>query len=224
MLINTRVRKDKVQMRKRSSSTGWCLIMIIIMMVVVMMTIVARVLWLVHSRPGAYSLLGFSAHTGQVCLVHTTCHHHHYHDDHYDHHYQTVVVFNWSYWLVSFVSKLESSRQKVLASSLWHKNQSSSFKWMLIVIDNFLYIGNENYDHNFVSMVRVFSFPMPSHCTNALTALTSVLKLRQAGQIHNHQLHQKYIRNHTMAAKFCTKPVSSFVFYLYTILMFGRPC
>ena len=72
-----------------------CLIMIIIMMimmVVMMMTIVAmaRVLWLVHSRPGAYSLLGFSAHTGQVCLVHTTCHHHHYHDDHH----QIVVVFN----------------------------------------------------------------------------------------------------------------------------------
>ena len=68
--------------------------MIIIMMVVVMMTIVARVLWLVHSRPGAYSLLGFSAHTGQACLVHTRSHHHHYHDDHYDHHYQTVVVFD----------------------------------------------------------------------------------------------------------------------------------
>ena len=95
---------------------------------------------------------------------------------------------------------------------------------MLIVIDTFLYFRNEDYDHNFVSMVRVFFFPMPSQCTNALTAFTSVLKLRQAGQIHNHQLHQKYIRNHTMAVKFCTKPVSSFVFYLYTTLMFGRQC
>ena len=71
--------------------------MIIIMKIVIavmMMTIVARVLWLVHSRPGAYSLLGFSAHTGQACLVHTRGHHHYYHDDHFDHHYQTVVVFN----------------------------------------------------------------------------------------------------------------------------------
>ena len=92
-----------------------------------------------------------------------------------------------------------------------------------MVIDTFLHIRNEDYDHNFVSMVRNF-FLMPSQSTNALTAFTSVLKLRQAGQIHNHQLHQKYIRNHTMAVKFCTKPVSSFVFYLYTTLMFGRQC
>ena len=69
-------------MKKKIVIYRVCLIMIIIMMimmVVIMMTIVAmaRVLWLVHSRPGAYSLLGFSAHTDQVCLVHTTCHHHH---------------------------------------------------------------------------------------------------------------------------------------------------
>ena len=152
---------------------------------------------MVHSRPEAYSLLGFSAHTGQVCLVHTKCHHHNYHDDLYDHHYQTVVLFNWSRLYQINVGKFNTDGT---CFEPRHKNQSSTFKWMLMVLDTFLHIRNEDCDHNFVSMVRVFSFPMPSHCTNALTALTSVLKLRQAGQIHNHQLHQKYIRSHTIGA------------------------